>query len=111
MVNYILLNLKFGAIIGGTTINENGKITGPTFSITNEEGTAENAGTIKEAIEKLDSANKGQNTKISDTADKVTKLATALGGGAKVENGTFTGPTYNITKADGSGTETASNVR
>ena len=101
---------EIGAIIGGTTINENGKITGPTFSITNADGTAENAGTIKEAIEKLDAANKGQNTKISDTAEKVTNLATALGGGAKVENGTFTGPTYNITKADGSGTETASNV-
>ena len=101
---------EIGDIIGGTTINENGKITGPTFSITNATGTAENAGTIKEAIEKLDAANKGQNTKISDTADKVTKLATALGGGAKVENGTFTGPTYNITKADGTGTETASNV-
>ena len=101
---------EIGDIIGGTTINENGKITGPTFSITKADGTAENAGTIKEAIEKLDAANKGQNTKISDTADKVTKLATALGGGAKVENGTFTGPTYNITKADGSGTETASNV-
>ena len=101
---------EIGDIIGGTTINENGKITGPTFSITNATGTAENAGTIKEAIEKLDAANKGQNTKISDTADKVTKLATALGGGAKVENGTFTDPTYNITKADGTGTETASNV-
>ena len=101
---------EIGDIIGGTTINENGKITGPTFSITKADGTAENAGTIKEAIEKLDAANKGQNTKISDTADKVTNLATALGGGAKVENGTFTGPTYNITKADGTGTETASNV-
>ena len=101
---------EIGAIIGGTTINENGKITGPTFSITKADGTAENAGTIKEAIEKLDAANKGQNTKISDTAEKVTNLATALGGGAKVENGTFTGPTYNITKADGTGTETASNV-
>ena len=101
---------EIGDIIGGTTINENGKITGPTFSITNATGTAENAGTIKEAIEKLDAANKGQNTKISDTVEKVTNLATALGGGAKVENGTFTGPTYNITKADGTGTETASNV-
>ena len=101
---------EIGDIIGGTTINENGKITGPTFSITKADGTAENAGTIKEAIEKLDAANKGQNTKISDTAEKVTNLATALGGGAKVENGTFTGPTYNITKADGTGTETASNV-
>ena len=97
-------------VIGGTTIAADGTVTGPTFSITKADGTAENAGTIKEAIEKLDAANKGQNTKISDTADKVTKLATALGGGAKVENGTFTGPTYNITKADGSGTETASNV-
>ena len=97
-------------VIGGTTIAADGTVTGPTFSITKADGTAENTGTIKEAIEKLDAANKGQNTKISDTADKVTKLATALGGGAKVENGTFTGPTYNITKADGSGTETASNV-
>ena len=97
-------------VIGGTTIAADGTVTGPTFSITKADGTAENAGTIKEAIEKLDAANKGQNTKISDTADKVTKLATALGGGAKVENGTFTGPTYNITKADGSGTETVSNV-
>ena len=97
-------------VIGGTSIAADGTVTGPTFSITKADGTAENAGTIKEAIEKLDAANKGQNTKISDTADKVTKLATALGGGAKVENGTFTGPTYNITKADGTGTETASNV-
>ena len=97
-------------VIGGTNITADGTVTGPTFSITKADGTAENAGTIKEAIEKLDAANKGQNTKISDTADKVTKLATALGGGAKVENGTFTGPTYNITKADGTGTETASNV-
>ena len=97
-------------VIGGTSIAADGTVTGPTFSITKADGTAENAGTIKAAIEKLDAANKGQNTKISDTADKVTKLATALGGGAKVENGTFTGPTYNITKADGTGTETASNV-
>ena len=97
-------------VIGGTTIGADGTVTGPTFSITKADGTAENAGTIKEAIEKLDAANKGQNTKISDTAEKVTNLATALGGGAKVENGTFTGPTYNITKADGTGTETASNV-
>ena len=97
-------------VIGGTTIGTDGTVTGPTFSITKADGTAENAGTIKAAIEKLDAANKGQNTKISDTADKVTKLATALGGGAKVESGTFTGPTYNITKADGTGTETASNV-
>ena len=97
-------------VIGGTTIAADGTVTGPTFSITKADGTAENAETIKEAIEKLDAANKGQNTKISDTAEKVTNLATALGGGAKVENGTFTGPTYNITKADGAGTETASNV-
>ena len=96
-------------VIGGTTIGVDGTVTGPTFSITNAAGTAENAGTIKEAIEKLDAANKGQNTKISDTADKVTKLATALGGGAKVENGTFTGPTYNITKDDGSNTKEAVN--
>ena len=96
-------------VIGGTNITADGTVTGPTFSITKADGTAENAGTIKEAIEKLDAANKGQNTKISDTADKVTKLATALGGGAKVENGTFTGPTYNITKDDGSNTKEAVN--
>ena len=65
---------EIGAIIGGTTINENGKITGPTFNITSAEGTAENAGTIKEAIEKLDAANKGQNTKISGNTEKLTKL-------------------------------------
>ncbi|EGS35497.1 hypothetical protein HMPREF9200_1563, partial [Veillonella sp. oral taxon 780 str. F0422] len=81
---------EIGAIIGGTTINENGKITGPTFSITNAEGTAENAGTIKEAIEKLDAANKGQNTKISETAGKVTTLEGKVDG--IVEKGmTFAG--------------------
>ena len=61
-------------VIGGTTIATDGTVTGPTFSITNAAGTAENAGTIKEAIEKLDAANKGQNTKISETAGKVTTL-------------------------------------
>lgn len=51
-------------VIGGTSIAADGTVTGPTFSITKADGTAENAGTIKEAIEKLDAANKGQNTKI-----------------------------------------------
>ena len=41
---------EIGAIIGGTTINENGTITGPTFSITKADGTAENAGTIKRPL-------------------------------------------------------------
>ena len=58
----------------------------------------------KVAADSKEAVNGGQlNTVKSD-------LATALGGGAKVENGVFTGPTYNITKADGTGTETASNV-
>ena len=39
-------------VIGGTTIAADGTVTGPTFSITKADGTAENAGTIKEAIEK-----------------------------------------------------------
>ena len=65
---------EIGAIIGGTTINENGTITGPTFSITKADGTAENAGTIKEAIEKLDATNAGQNAKISGNTEKLTKL-------------------------------------
>ena len=43
-------------VIGGTTIATDGTVTGPTFSITNAAGTAENAGTIKEAIENLDAA-------------------------------------------------------
>ena len=61
-------------VIGGTTIAADGTVTGPTFSITNAAGTAENAGTIKEAIEKLDAANKGQNTNISGNTEKITKL-------------------------------------
>ena len=65
---------EIGAIIGGTTINENGKITGPTFSITNADGTKDDATTIKDAIEKLDATNAAQNTKINDTAEKVTTL-------------------------------------
>ncbi|WP_127162818.1 YadA-like family protein [Veillonella sp. VA141] len=65
---------EIGAIIGGTTINENGKITGPTFSITNAAGTKDDATTIKDAIEKLDATNEAQNTKINDTAEKVTTL-------------------------------------
>ncbi len=65
---------EIGAIIGGTTINENGKITGPTFSITNAAGTKDDVTTIKDAIEKLDATNAAQNTKISETTEKLTNL-------------------------------------
>ena len=65
---------EIGAIIGGTTINENGKITGPTFSITNAAGTKDDATTIKDAIEKLDATNAAQNTKISGNTEKLTQL-------------------------------------
>ena len=61
-------------VIGGTTIAANGTVTGPTFSITKADGTSENATTLKDAIDKLNATNVGQNTKISETAGKVTTL-------------------------------------
>ena len=61
-------------VIGGTTIAANGTVTGPTFSITKADGTSENATTLKDAIDKLNATNEGQNTKISETAGKVTTL-------------------------------------
>ena len=61
-------------VIGGTTIAANGTVTGPTFSITKADGTSENATTLKDAIDKLNATNAGQNTKISETAGKVTTL-------------------------------------
>ncbi len=65
-------------VIGGTTIAANGTVTGPTFSITKADGTSENATTLKDAIDKLNATNAGQNTKISETADKVTDLGTTV---------------------------------
>ena len=56
-----------------------------------------------------------KNSKDAVTGNQLHKvangLATALGGGAAVaEDGTITAPTYTVTTADGTGTETASNV-
>ena len=65
-------------VIGGTTIAANGTVTGPTFNITKADGTSENATTLKDAIDKLNATNAGQNTKISETADKVTDLGTTV---------------------------------
>ena len=61
-------------VIGGTTIAANGTVTGPTFNITKADGTSENATTLKDAIDKLNATNAGQNSKISETAGKVTTL-------------------------------------
>ena len=61
-------------VIGGTTIAANGTVAGPTFNITKADGTSENATTLKDAIDKLNATNEGQNSKISDTAGKVTTL-------------------------------------
>ena len=61
-------------VIGGTTIAADGTVTGPTFNITKADGTGENATTLKDAIDKLNATNAGQNTKISETAGKVTTL-------------------------------------
>ena len=63
-------------VIGGTTIAPNGTVTGPTFSITKAEGGTDSVNTLKEAIEKLNATNEGQNTKISETAGKVGTLET-----------------------------------
>ena len=59
-------------VIGGTTITENGTVTGPTFNITKSDGTSENATTLKDAIDKLNKTNEGQNTKITNLTDTVT---------------------------------------
>ena len=61
-------------VIGGTNIAANGTVTGPTFSITKADGTSENATTLKDAIDKLNATNVAQNSKISETAGKVTTL-------------------------------------
>ena len=61
-------------VIGGTTIAANGTVAGPTFNITKADGTSENATTLKDAIDKLNATNEGQNSKISETAGKVTTL-------------------------------------
>ena len=60
-------------VIGGTTIAADGTVTGPTFNITKADGTGENANTLKEAIEKLDAANRGQNEKITNLGNSITE--------------------------------------
>ena len=65
---------NLATVIGGTTIAENGTVTGPTFNITKAEGDTETANTLKDAIDKLNATNAGQNSKISETAGKVTTL-------------------------------------
>ena len=77
-------------------VNPNGETTAPT--------TLSNIADGKVAEGSKEAVNGGQLNTVK------TDLATALGGGAKVENGTFTGPTYNITKDDGTGTEAVKNV-
>ena len=67
---------NLATVIGGTTIAADGSVTGPTFNITKADGNTETAKTLKDAIEKLDAANAGQNTKISETAGKVATLET-----------------------------------
>ena len=61
-------------VIGGTTVNADGTVVGPKFNINTADGTTEEATTIKDVIDKLNTTNAGQNTKISETAGKVTTL-------------------------------------
>ena len=63
-------------IIGGTNIAADGTVTGPSFNITKADGSSENATTLKDAIDKLNATNAGQNSKISETAGKVGTLET-----------------------------------
>ena len=60
-------------VIGGTTIADNGTVTGPTFNITNATGGTDTANTLKDAIDKLNATNEGQNTAITKLGDTVTK--------------------------------------
>ena len=59
-------------VIGGTTIAADGTVTGPTFNITNATGGTDTANTLKDAIDKLNKTNEGQNTTISDLTTTVT---------------------------------------
>ena len=67
---------NLATVIGGTTITADGTVTGPTFNITNATGGTDSATTLKDAIDKLNATNAGQNTKISETAGKVGTLET-----------------------------------
>ena len=65
---------NLATVIGGTTIAENGTVTGPTFNITKATGGTDPANTLKDAIEKLDAANQGQNTAITNLGTRITNL-------------------------------------
>ena len=89
-------------VIGGTTIADNGTVTGPTFNITKAEGGTETAKTLKDAIDKLNKTNEGQNTTISnltntvtnnynDLSTKITNAGTAATTAATTKGLNFTG--------------------
>ena len=91
-------------VIGGTTIADNGTVTGPTFNITNAAGTNETASTIKEAIEKLNTTNAGQNTTISNLTktvnDNYTDLSKKITEGSTAVTNTITTKGLNFTGDD-----------
>ena len=65
---------NLATVIGGTTIATDGTVTGPTFNITKATGGTDTANTLKDAIEKLDAANQGQNTAITNLGTRITNL-------------------------------------
>ena len=91
-------------VIGGTTISTDGTVTGPTFNITNAAGTNETASTIKEAIEKLNTTNAGQNTTISNLTktvnDNYTDLSKKITEGSTAVTNTITTKGLNFTGDD-----------
>ena len=91
-------------VIGGTTIATDGTVTGPTFNITNAAGTNETASTIKEAIEKLNTTNAGQNTTISNLTktvnDNYTDLSKKITEGSTAVTNTITTKGLNFTGDD-----------
>ena len=89
-------------VIGGTTIAADGTVTGPTFNITNAAGGTDTANTLKDAIDKLNKTNEGQNTTISnltttvtnnynDLSTKITNAGTAATAAATAKGLNFTG--------------------
>ncbi len=93
---------NLATVIGGTTINTDGTVTGPTFNITNAAGGTDSATTLKDAIDKLNKTNEGQNTTISnltttvtnnynDLSNKITNAGTAATAAATTKGLNFTG--------------------
>ena len=93
---------NLATVIGGTTINTDGTVTGPTFNITNAAGGTDSATTLKDAIDKLNKTNEGQNTTISnltttvtnnynDLSTKITNAGTAATAAATTKGLNFTG--------------------